>query len=93
MAVGDIIAGINTAAADYNFQPAAGVVVCITSVFRQGGTDFAGIRLFDGTNRAGGIATDGNPLNCKFFITNSYYIQITSAFGAVKEGFTGIQTA
>lgn len=106
MAVGDVVSDVTAsvaAAANSDFQPAAGVEVLM---FAFGSSDLSGtapdgipdmdVKLFDGTNEA--IIMNENTATLwgrvKVFLTNTNYLRMTntSASGA-NLSYSGIQTA
>ena len=108
MAAGDVVSNMYSTAATYSsFQPAAGVVVCVTQILTNSATGASRISG-DGDILPLGIGaaeyqTDGSTNtyyagvfagnNHKWFIDNSSYIRFYTTNSSHTCGFSGIQTA
>lgn len=96
MAVGDIINDVQSvlAAANLDFQPAAGVEIILTAFIGDISAS-ADLILFDGTNEGilmDGVGTHGSPAAIKMGITNTNRLRIANTGGGTLVlGFTGIQ--
>ncbi len=88
MAVNDIVQAISGANTTLNFQPAATVEVVILSVNSIGAQP---PRLTDGANTTVHGISD-NHYNMKFYVTNSFYLQIDNLGGASRSGYCGVVT-
>ena len=86
LAVGDAL--IDILGTDTNFQPAAGVEVCITEV-GSNGTSATSVDVYDGTTTSVIGATSHVGILVKIFITNSNYIRGT---GVANHFYSGVQT-
>tara|TARA_R100000306_G_C4368731_1_gene138903 strand:+ start:408 stop:734 length:327 start_codon:yes stop_codon:yes gene_type:complete len=107
MAKGDVFT-VDTgglASATAAVQPGSGVEWCITSMMTNGTTESQYVQINsasawrDVTNWAGAPGGGSNeytmrkrPPECKIFITNSEYIQISSEFSTLYCVVSGIQT-
>ena len=109
MAAGDIVSAVaNTVfPAAYNFQPAAGVTIIVTSVFTgyNSGTglgQYSRVGLTDGVNismstigTSDSSSTSGNIISLKLGITNSNYLyqMMGGSFAgySMHGGYMGIQ--
>jgi len=88
MAVGDMVSGFSAASTQLYFQPAAGIVILITSV---GGVS-AWAQLTDGIITTGYTVQTGtgeSAGNTKVFINNSLYLTILAT--TYNTTYTGIQ--
>jgi len=87
MAVGDAVIAESGANAILDFQPAAGVECCITSVWT--GTALATV-LYDGTNVS--IANSDTPKNedMAIMINNTNYLRIVALGASTYSCYTGI---
>jgi|TARA_R110000824_G_scaffold131781_1_gene294032 hypothetical protein len=88
MAVNDVVQAISGANTTLNFQPAATVEVVILSVNSIAAQP---PRLTDGANSTNHGISD-NHYNMKFFVTNSFYLQIDNIGGTGRTGYCGIVT-
>ena len=95
MAVGDYVNDVYPINTTVNFQPAAGVVICLTHVscYSQW------VRLTDGTNtarvcllEANASSTNQSNTQMRLFINNDHYIRI-NADSSEGSQYTGIQVA
>jgi hypothetical protein len=93
MVVGDTVSAVvNTT--NLVFTPAVGVQVVITTVFQDVASGGGRIKLTGAGGTcfcATGTAMAINPLNTKYIIDNTTYLQLGSASGPC--GYTGIQSA
>lgn len=93
MAVGDAVNGISAVGTLVDFQPAASVEVCITSVLV---TTLIGATLTDATlttvdqSLRNDLALGGG-VNIKLFVNNTRFLRIAVA-ASVSTGFSGITT-
>ena len=89
MAVGDMVSGISAASTQLTFQPAASVVILITTV----GAVNAWAKITDGTLTNGytiNTSTNGGQQNnAKLFINNSLYLVLDVT--AYNTTYSGIQ--
>jgi len=97
MAAGDAIGAIYsvTGKTYQNYQPAAGVEICITNFAYQDAAN-SYIYLYDGANEAAILkptsTVSNNASPVKVIISNSVYIRFyNDAVGAKTLGFSGIQ--
>lgn len=93
MAVGDIVNDIGPANTIFNFQPAVGVGVAITSSYMQGANTAVGCDLFDGVNRTDGPNGSMNTQTMKMLITNANFLSFDALGVGLRAGFTGIEIA
>jgi len=90
MAVGDVVNGVGTSAT-LDFQPAAGVEICITSATSWNNYY---IQLTDGVTAPYVIETPstgaGQNVNMRLLINNTIYLRILNT-GVGWQSYTGIQ--
>tara|TARA_R110000824_G_scaffold278698_1_gene466971 strand:- start:665 stop:940 length:276 start_codon:yes stop_codon:yes gene_type:complete len=89
MAVGDVVSELSVQSTYLIFQPASGVNVVVSSIFRATAEAYG---LYDGTNWSYSSTpiTDGGA-NIKIFLTNSIYLKINVVGGGGFTSFSGIQ--
>ncbi len=95
MAVGDVVSGVNVAATELNFQPAAGVECMISTIGQH--TEWYWLYNATTLDRAniGYVAGGNTPAiqgasNEKIFVTNAIYLKIAAATNW-SCGYSGIQ--
>ena len=92
MAAGDVVSGQGGIGATYNFQPAAGVEVMISSA---GNNSQGWFYLYNGSILSGVYSmSPGNAHDTfliKIFINNTIYIQMEASGAGKYNGFSGIQ--
>ena len=91
MAIGDVVTSLGDVNTLFNFQPAAGVEVMITTLLLDQGVQAPSIT--DGTLESYILTSFGNfnYTNGKIFLTNTNYLTIPAQGGTLSNGCTGIQ--
>ena len=91
MSVGDSVNGFSIASSYFSFQPAAGVVICLTSI---GSHSTGAVLMTDGVNEAWFYnqlysTQIGSGMNTKMFINNTNYLKIYG--NSNSQWYSGIQ--
>ncbi len=92
MAVGDIVNGISGAATIFQFQPAAGVSIMVTTCSFYGSN--VSPYFTDGVNVSGinwGTNGSNTPNNSKTFFDNTLYLYFQALIAPLRSAFSGIQ--